>query len=53
LLAIDPATVNIEDEDNRTPLCTVTEQGSRAMVEVLLEKGVDINTQGGYYGHAF
>ncbi|KAF2734985.1 hypothetical protein EJ04DRAFT_224485 [Polyplosphaeria fusca] len=52
LLAVDSATVNSKDKDNKTPLYIAAETGNDAVIAVLLENGADVNAQGGYFGNA-
>jgi ankyrin repeat protein len=52
LLAADSAMVNSKDKDDNSPLSIAAEQGNQAVMEVLLDKGADVNAQGGYYGNA-
>jgi ankyrin repeat protein len=52
LLAADSAMVNSKDKDNKPPLFIAAEQGNQAVMEVLLDKGADVNAEGGIYGNA-
>jgi ankyrin repeat protein len=52
LLAADSALVNSKDKDDKTPLFIAAEQGNVGVIEVLLDKGADVNAQGGGYGNA-
>jgi ankyrin repeat protein len=52
LLAADSAMVNSKDKDNKSPLFIAAEQGNQAVMEVLLDKGADVNAEGGKYGNA-
>ncbi|RYN72660.1 hypothetical protein AA0120_g12741 [Alternaria tenuissima] len=52
LLAADSALVNSKDKDGKTPLFIAAEQGNVGVIEVLLDKGADVNAQGGRYGNA-
>jgi ankyrin repeat protein len=52
LLAADSALVNSKDKDDKTPLFIAAEQGNVGVIEVLLDKGADVNAQGRFYGNA-
>jgi ankyrin repeat protein len=52
LLDTDPAMVSSKDKDDQNSLYTAAEQGNKAVVVVLLEKGADVNARGGHYHNA-
>ncbi|XP_014553834.1 hypothetical protein COCVIDRAFT_28984 [Bipolaris victoriae FI3] len=52
LLAADSAMVNSKDDHGTTPLIIAAEQGHYEMIEMLVDKGADVNAQSGYYGNA-
>ncbi|KAF2729268.1 HET-domain-containing protein, partial [Polyplosphaeria fusca] len=52
LLVTGSATVNSKDKDNKTSLYIAAETGNDVVVAVLLDKGADVNAQGGRYGNA-
>jgi ankyrin repeat protein len=52
LLAADSALVNSKDKDNKTPLFIAAEQGNLGVIEVLLDKGGDIDAQSARHGNA-
>jgi ankyrin repeat protein len=45
-------TVNAEDSWCNTPLTIATKTGQYEMAKLLLDKGTEVNTQGGFYGNA-
>ncbi|EUC28323.1 hypothetical protein COCCADRAFT_30391 [Bipolaris zeicola 26-R-13] len=51
LLAADSAMVNSRN-DGTTPLIIAAEQGHYEMIEILVDKGADVNAQSGQYGNA-
>ncbi|KAJ4401246.1 hypothetical protein N0V82_010880, partial [Gnomoniopsis sp. IMI 355080] len=52
LLDSDKAALNVRDRSNRTPLIWGCLEGHIKVVQMLLDKGADVNTQGGFYGNA-
>jgi ankyrin repeat protein len=52
LLVADSAMINSKDKDNQSLLYKATEQGNGAVVVALLDKGADVNAQGGRYSNA-
>jgi ankyrin repeat protein len=40
------------DSDGKTLLCLAAEHGHQRMAKLLLDKGADVNAQGGRYGNA-
>jgi ankyrin repeat protein len=52
LLDVCPAMVDSKDKDNQSLLYVAAQQGNKALVAVLLEKGADVNAQGGRYNNA-
>ncbi|EMD92284.1 hypothetical protein COCHEDRAFT_1134609 [Bipolaris maydis C5] len=51
LLAADSVMVNSKDKDGKTPLLVAVEQGNYEVIEMLLDKGANVNAQGGQYGN--
>jgi ankyrin repeat protein len=49
LLAADSAMINSKDKDGKTPLFVAAEKGNQAVMEVLLDKGADVNAQSGEF----
>ncbi|THW63458.1 hypothetical protein D6D19_09648, partial [Aureobasidium pullulans] len=43
--------VKAKDEDGRSALYWASELGHEGIVQMLLDKGADVNVQGGYYGN--
>jgi hypothetical protein len=39
-------------KNGRNPLCIAAEKGNKAIVVLLLDKGANVNAQGGYYSYA-
>jgi ankyrin repeat protein len=53
LLAVNSAAVNSQDKSSdKTTLVVAVEQGNIRIVKMLLEKGAEVNLQGGEYGNA-
>jgi ankyrin repeat protein len=52
LMRLDSAGIESKDPYDRTPLHIVAGKGASFMTRMLLEKGADVNAQGGYYGSA-
>jgi ankyrin repeat protein len=52
LLNSDPAFVNSKDKDDESPLYIAAEQGNKAVVVLLLDKGADVDVLGRRYGTA-
>ncbi|KAF6811461.1 Ankyrin repeat domain-containing protein 50-like protein 3 [Colletotrichum plurivorum] len=52
LLASDDAAMNSRDEAGYTPLIWGSLEGRQNSVQMLLDKGADVNAQGGVYGNA-
>ncbi|KAH8745815.1 ankyrin repeat-containing domain protein, partial [Diaporthe sp. PMI_573] len=48
----DKAALNVRDGKGRTPLMWGCLVGHKEVVQMLLDKGADVNTQGGEYGNA-
>jgi ankyrin repeat protein len=44
--------IDESDRDGRTALIWTSEYGHETIVQTLLERGADINAQGGFYGNA-
>jgi ankyrin repeat protein len=44
--------IDEEDENGARPLHYASIRGNATIVELLLSKGANVNTQGGYYGNA-
>ncbi|KAH9225992.1 hypothetical protein K456DRAFT_1731416 [Colletotrichum gloeosporioides 23] len=52
LLASDDVTLNSRDTEGQTPLIWGALEGRQDSVQILLNRGADVNAQGGYYGNA-
>ncbi|KAF6808110.1 Ankyrin repeat domain-containing protein 50-like protein 3, partial [Colletotrichum plurivorum] len=52
LLALDDCASNLRDNKGETPLIWGSLEGRQNSVQTLLNKGADVNAQGGYYGNA-
>ncbi|KAF2006368.1 HET-domain-containing protein [Amniculicola lignicola CBS 123094] len=51
LLATGSVTIDSKGKGNNTPLCIATESGNDVIVRALLDKGANINAQGGHAGN--
>ncbi|KAJ5675431.1 hypothetical protein N7462_008328 [Penicillium macrosclerotiorum] len=52
LIAIKKQDVNMADDAKTTPLMWASQNGHDRIVQILLERGADVNAQGGDYGTA-
>jgi hypothetical protein len=52
VLLVDPTMVDSKDDADCTPLYIAVEKRDKAMVAMLLDRGAEVNAQGGEYGNA-
>jgi hypothetical protein len=52
LMRLESVEIESKDTIGRTPLYIVAEKGASFMTQMLLDKGADVNAQGGQYGNA-